>query len=98
MKLYDLVKKLMVESSLYRNSDRHLMWKVWRLEGAVGEYNNTLTLEGFLKGSPPESIRRCRQKIQEHFPELRSAKKVQQMKDEIEAQKGTHVYREEVQS
>lgn len=43
-----------------------------------------------------ESIRRCRQKIQEHYPELGPNKEVKKLRKNKQESKSTFVYREEV--
>lgn len=97
MKTYDLVKDLLIKYPAMRDSDRLLIWNVWGRRGYLTVEDNTSIIrkESFMTATSPESIRRCRQKIQENFPELRSSKKVQEEKDKIADQKGTHIYREE---
>lgn len=102
MKVYDLVKDILISHPSARDSDKQLIWTVWfRLgyvtnpSGLVGR--SMILFDAFMnkKCPAPETIRRCRQKIQEKYPELRSSKRVQQEKDKLAAQKGTHVFREE---
>jgi hypothetical protein len=94
--LYEKIKQLLNDYPDYRNSDRKLIWRIWMEQGFVysmrGE--DLITYPMFMKATSPETIRRTRQKIQQNFPELRSSEKVLQEKSKIEAQKGTHVYRE----
>lgn len=96
MKLYDLVKELLEESVIYRNSDKKLIWKVWRINGAVNEGSDILTFDKFMSATSPESIRRCRQKIQETFPELRASTEVDDERQLKAEEKGTFIYREPI--
>lgn len=95
MKLYDLIKKLLMEDVELRNSDKKLIWATWQ---ELGLANESITYENFLKDKCPlpESIRRCRQKIQETHPELEATVKVKKLRKERARQKGTHIYREAV--
>ena len=95
MKLYDLIKSLLTERQDLRDSDKKLIWAVFQELGYATSY--TISFSDFTSPSCPstESIRRCRQKIQENVPELRGSQKVQKLRDDIEDQRGTHIYREE---
>jgi hypothetical protein len=100
-KLYDLIKQLLTDYPQMRDSDKVLIWEVWGRLGFVTRdlyWGSVLTSEKFWDATSPESIRRCRQKIQEKHPELRSSKKVQEAKDRKEATKSTFIYREPVQT
>lgn len=97
MKIYDLVKMLLERYPELRGNDKLLIWNVW---GHKGYLINTDTGTGinkdfFMIATSTESIRRCRQKIQEKHPELRADKFIQDRRKEIENQRGTHIYREE---
>lgn len=98
MKLYTVVKDLLEKYPPLRDSDRHLIWCVWGLSGSLNTSSDpmltSISKRSFMTATSPESIRRCRQKIQETHPELRSSKEAQQEKDLLANQKGTHVYRE----
>lgn len=84
--------RLLAEKPRNRDSDKRLMWRVWQLEGkAIG---HSITWESFREARSTESIRRCRQKIQELNPKLQSDKKVQDAKQEKQETKGTFIYRE----
>lgn len=102
MKVYDLVKEVLIDHADARDSDKKLMWTVWYRLGYIvnplGQVGRSMIeFQAFThaKCPAPETIRRCRQKIQETHPELRSSKRIQQEKDKLAAQKGTHVFREE---
>lgn len=96
MKLYDLVKELLEEKPQRRDSDKMLMFAVYRRLGFVQD--TCLDYENFIqKRCPtPESITRCRRKIQELHPELGGSRKVTEARKEKEDQKGTHIFREKV--
>lgn len=93
MKLYDTVITIMREAPETRNSDKRLMWQVWETLGYVKD--GKLTVEAFLdKDCPtPESITRCRRKIQES--DLQASESVKRLRQKRAQEKGTHIYREE---
>lgn len=93
MKIYDLVKQILEASELARNNDKFLMWMIWDKEGVL--LGNTLTAEGFKRGTSPESITRARRKVQELHPELQAAGGVWERRQAIRRQKGTHIFREQ---
>lgn len=95
-KIYDIVKDLLIKYPEMRGNDRLLIWNVWGKKGLLSKHGdfNFISRGNFLASPSTESIRRCRQKIQERYPELRASKKVQEYRKEIEKQKGTHIYRE----
>lgn len=96
MKTYDLVKELLEKYPALRDSDRLLIWNVWGKLGFLNsDYGATVIEKSmFMKAPHPETIRRSRADIQRRFPELRSSKAIQKMKNEKAAEKGTHIYRE----
>lgn len=95
MKLYDLVYKLLNTEPKTRDSDRLLIWRVWTLECKV--FMGMLSLESFLKATTPESITRCRRKIQSRYPHLQSANTiVNKLRKEKQDSKGTFIYREQI--
>lgn len=96
MKIYDLVKKLLEEDIDNRNSDKKLIWCVWESTGYVS--NGYITFNSFINSRcpNPESIRRCRQKIQETHPELQATLDVRRKRQKKEADKGTFVFRETI--
>ena len=59
-----------------RNSDKLLQHWFWTTYDNVTDLNNWLS-----RATDPESIRRCRQKIQEEREDLRSVPEVQEAKD-----------------
>lgn len=98
-KLYDVVKNLLEQFPDLRNSDRLLIWQVWRKEGHFyDQYGQPrINFDDFMKATSSESVTRCRRKIQENIPELRGTEWVQKARQDIADQKGTHIYREKVE-
>lgn len=97
MKVYDTVKRLLIEQPKLRDSDKALAWEVWKKQGVIFTAPSgaqIMTFDSFKKAKSTETIRRTRQKIQETIPTLRSSQPVQAYKKDIENQKGTHVFRE----
>lgn len=105
MKTYDRVLQILNNDEKARNSDKHLIWKFWVEEGFAfnGGYNSRednyqdgyINQSGFMSATSPESIRRCRQKIQETHPELRPTSEVAISRRKKQASKGTFIYREQ---
>lgn len=97
MKLYELIKQLLVQSEVYRNSDKALIWEIWRKQGVINGYGYLSHSNFMSKAKSPESIRRCRQKVQENCPELKATDtEVKETRDQMAEQKGTFVYRDTV--
>ena len=96
MKIYDVVKDLLVQHPKLRDSDRLLIWNVWNFTGHLSTDGRSISLEDFKVAPHMESIRRVRQKIQEQFPELKSSKPIQEMKDSKEAWGGNFVFQEQL--
>ena len=98
MKLYDLIKQLLTDHEYLRDSDKKLIWRVWGELGyrnaGYGEMLTCIFEDDFMRAPSTESIRRCRQKIQEKHPELRGSEKVRKARAEKAEEKGTWVYRE----
>jgi len=97
MKIYDLVKQLLTNNPELRNSDKKLIWNVWKYLGLI-DFDGWITEESFMKAPSCESIRRCRQKIQEHHPELQASEEVKKLRKKKQDSKSTFVYREEVKT
>jgi hypothetical protein len=95
-RLYDHIKELLISYPELQNSDKKLLWKVWEKEGFVAfgrlDYGNFLSP----RLTTPESVTRCRRKIQELNPTLRGTSFVQKRRKEKEKEKGTYVFRENV--
>ncbi len=93
VKIYDLIKEVLTEQRETRDSDKKLIWEVWTRTGFV--YGNHISYVNFLKSPSHETIRRCRQKIQEKFPELRASDNILRRRHQIAKEKGTFIYREQ---
>jgi hypothetical protein len=93
-KIYDLVLDLLKNYLETRSSDKVLIWSVWANLGFT--FNNTINYRDFILAPSSETIRRCRQKIQEIHPELKPSKEIQQLRLDISSQKGTHIFRERI--
>lgn len=105
MKTYDIVKKIMLHQHGARNSDKHLMFEVWRYQGV-----NTQNYEEWMdKAAHPKSIIESRRNLQrdqeerllagEEIPAneiLIADKTVLKYREQINQEKGTHIFREEV--
>lgn len=103
-RIYDLVKELLTDYPELRDSDKKLIWAVWTELALVRRITSDYTLEtgamvsydSFMEAPSTETIRRCRQSIQEHNPELRGSKWVQRARAEKAEEKGSFIYHEEV--
>lgn len=93
-KLYDLILNLLKEFPAMRSSDKKLIWNVWGYLGYV--HNGHIGRQSFMNAPTPETITRCRRKIQEHKPELRATVQVQNKRKEKEETKGNFIYQEEL--
>lgn len=102
-KIYDLVKQLLTDNPELRNSDKKLIWEIWKRCGLTYFYPNNddggyISFDNFMKAPSFESCRRTRQKIQEHHPELQASEEVKKLRKKKQESKSTFVYREEVTS
>jgi hypothetical protein len=102
MKTYDLVYALLKQKPELRNSDKKLLWEVWKYQGYIiqGSSFEYLPYLTFMKKNIPhfETVRRSRQKIQELHPELQASPHVAQARRDKQVQKGTWIFREETQT
>lgn len=68
MTLKQTIYNLLLNNPILRDSDRKLMWKVWKDKGLVdmSEYGEDgfMTSDDFMTATSPESVRRCRQSLQ----------------------------------
>lgn len=97
MKLYDLVKKILLRDPQARNSDKYLIWEVYKSKhGDTVRGAFLLNRDRFMDMPPAESITRARRKVQENHPELRARKQVEEARKEKEATKGMFAYHEEI--
>ena len=92
MKIYDLIKITLEDYPETRNSDKKLIWKIWDKLGYI-DTGYGLYYEDFMRSPSTETIRRCRQKIQELHPEFQATRRVRAERKHIENQKGTHIFR-----
>ena len=95
MKIYDLIKITLEDYPETRNSDKKLIWRVWCKLGYI-DTGYALYEEDFMRSPSTETIRRCRQKIQELNPELQATRRIRGLRKSVELQRGTHVFREKV--
>lgn len=101
MKIYDIVKKVLIAKPETRNNNKLLIWEVWNYKGRVGFNFETrepnITKNHFLSKKTPDtaSILRARRKVVEHFPQLNANDTVKAFRDEKRLSKGTFIYREE---
>lgn len=95
MKIYDLVHNLLLEREELRSSDKKLIWSVYDKIGLIED--DSIRFVDFMDYAPsPESITRARRKIQELHTELQGNEEVEKARYDKEKQKGTFVFREEV--
>lgn len=94
MRIYDLVKQILEENPDTRNSDKKLIWKVWEVLDLTGL--DVIIYDNFMKAPSSESITRARRKIQELHPSLQATESVRRQRQQIEDQRGTYIFREEI--
>lgn len=94
MKLYDRIRKLLEAEPRLRDSDKHLIWVIWKLEGKVDITGEFIRFKDFKEAISPETIRRTRQKVQADHLELASSPEIQREKDRKEQMGGNFVYQE----
>lgn len=92
MKLYDTVLELLINHPELRDSDKKLIWRVWEIE--AGKRLALISLEYYMGLTTPESITRCRRKIQELRPALQGSEFVTNARREKAEEKGTFIFRE----
>jgi hypothetical protein len=94
MKLYDKVKELLINKPELRDSDKKLLWEVWRNLGYLN--SGALYYDGLMKRGCPtfESVTRIRRKIQERNMELRGSKFIQRIRKNKADTKGAFIYKE----
>lgn len=93
MNIYDEVLEALHKHEDLRNSDRSLMWHIWKNQGLI--HGGLIDQYDFLKRAvSPESITRAARKVRENFPELQGCEEVVEGRREKEEQRGTFIYRE----
>jgi len=94
MKLYDKVKNILTLHPETRDSDKKLTWKIWEIQG-VADFEGINYLS-FLKATSGDSITRAARMIKQKHPELRGTLKVLAVKQKKQEEKGTFVFREQI--
>jgi predicted HAD superfamily hydrolase len=94
MKLYDRCLDILKRNQQARNSDKVLIWEVFRETGTLMD-GQVITKDGWMGSVSTESIRRCRQKIQETHPELQADNVIQTYRKGIEVNFPKFVFDEE---
>jgi hypothetical protein len=61
--LKDLVNKILLDNPECRDSDKKLIWEVWKQYNLI-DFDGWITEESFMKAPSPESCRRVRQQLQ----------------------------------
>jgi hypothetical protein len=105
LKIYDIVKDLLIKEPLLRSSDRKLIWRVWETTGFASEeewgektyLHASIIYRDFMKAPMCESITRARRKVQEDNPSLRATDLVQRAREEKEQTKGLFTYHETIE-
>lgn len=84
-KLADIVKEILEQDELARTDDCYLMLKVLEIThpNEVGKAFSEVMLNAKRNKINFESIRRCRQKVQEKYPELKDITTVEKRGEEI---------------
>lgn len=105
MKTYDIVKMILLSDHKARNSDKHLMWEVWKYQGA-----NLLVYSYWMdRAAHPKSIIEARRNLQREQEEALARGEgidgadlviaddtVRKFREKINLEKGTHIFREDV--
>jgi len=95
-KLYDEIKNILTAFPETRDSDKKLIWTFWSENGYINSYSG-ISRTSFMDSPSTESIRRCRQKIQQLHLNLRPmSENVKKARHSIERQRGTHIFREQL--
>ena len=95
MKLYDKVKELLIADPSLRDSDKKLLWEVWRRLGYLS--NGALYYDGLMKHGCPtfETVTRIRRKLQERFVDLRGSLPITKARRKKSQTKGAFIYKQE---
>ena len=94
MKIYDLIKRMLEINPSLRDSDKRLIFEIWKYEGLT-EYTKptgeiSITFGNFMKATTPETITRARRQVQESNPHLQAKERVKQARSE-RAKKGHQI-------
>lgn len=98
-KTYDVVKEILEQHPVTRNSDKALMWRFWLRKGHVqlsgGDVKQSyMNWFNFAQCASPESITRARRKVQELHPELQATKPIEQHRRKKAETGGNFVFHE----
>ena len=104
LKTYDRVLQILNKDEKARNSDKYLIWEFWVEEGWATNFSEDgdmasdgyMNQRAFMSATSPESIRRCRQKIQETHPELAPTSQTALFRRNKEKSRGTYIFREQI--
>lgn len=98
IKMYDLIKQLLIDSPKLRNSDKYLIWAVWFKMGLITQHGDqmTITFNKFLDAPTPETITRCRRQVQEDNQMLVATNLISTGRAKKENTKGKFVYQERI--
>lgn len=94
-RLYDQVKILLECYPEVRNSDKQLVWKFYEFNGLISS-DGAIYKQDFLAVNSPDSISRASRMIKHLHPELKGDKKVVELKEKKQLEKGTHIFREQL--
>lgn len=94
-KLYDQVKFLLECYPETRNSDKQLVWKFYEFNGFVSS-DGAIYKQDFLAMNSPDSVSRAARMIKHLHPELKGEKKIVELKEKKQLEKGTHIFREQL--
>jgi len=93
-KMYEVIRGMLSDLPYLRNSDKDLIWKVWEYEGHIK--HGILIEFDYVKCTPPETITRCRRKVQQNHPELQATAGVKKSRDSKSKKGGNFVYNEDI--
>ena len=95
--LYTTIHQLLIDNPELRGSDKKLMWRIWELGGHVIS-PHYLIFQAFIRDdcTTPETIARCRRKIQERFPELQAGNNARKQRELKANMKGNHIFNSKV--
>jgi len=101
-KLYKHVERWLLNDYICRNSDKKLVWQIWREQGVIIDSSH-ITHSGFMRAKSVGTILRTRRKVVENYKKkgqghlvmpIKAIEKARQHKANF--YKGMHVYQEEM--
>lgn len=95
-RVYDMVKSLLIEYPRLRDSDKLLLWAVWNETGLIKRVDGELIIsfQKFMDAVTPETVTRCRRKIQEKYPSLLGSRAIVDAREAKAKTKGTFIFQE----